>query len=150
MTEYKRKHNTTCSICDTPIYRRPAEIKQSREGLFCSQACYGISCRKEKPCIICGTLILAGANKKTCGRACANKHRIGIQYKINRPKDNAVGQKSLKLQLLKYRGKKCERCDYKKYQILQIHHKNKNRKDNGLKNLELLCPNCHMEIHYLK
>jgi hypothetical protein len=112
--------------------------------------CYGIFCRKENPCLICNKPILSGLNKKTCSRACANIHRTGIQYKINRPKDKVKSQKALKLRLLGERGSKCERCDYKKYEILQIHHKDRNRNNNDLNNLALICPNCHYEEHFLE
>jgi len=150
MPEYRRNPNTRCVVCNKPVYKRPVEIKRNRGRVFCNQTCYGLSCRKEKPCVICGTLILASANKKTCSRKCANKHRKGIKYKINRPRDKVKHYKSLKLRLLKKRGKKCERCGFSKYEILQVHHRNQNRKDNTLDNLELICPNCHAEEHYLK
>ncbi len=147
--KYKRKPNTTCRICDRAIYRRPLQIQKSNGGVFCSMACYGRSCRKEIPCAVCGIPILAGLNKKTCSRACANKHRAGIQYKINRPKDKVKAQKALKMRLLVIHGKKCQRCSYSKFEILQVHHKDRNRKNNLLNNLELICPNCHYEEHYL-
>ena len=51
---------------------------------------------------------------------------------------------------MKQRGEKCERCGYAVYQILQVHHIDRNRNDNSLDNLELLCPNCHAKEHYLK
>ncbi len=44
----------------------------------------------------------------------------------------------------------CERCGYKKFEILQIHHRDRDREHNALKNLELICPNCHYEEHYLQ
>ena len=113
-------------------------------------ACYGISCRKEKPCIICGKPILSGANKKTCSRSCANKHRAGIKYKLNRPRDKVKSYQALKIRLLKVKGGNCERCGYNKYEILQVHHKDRNRFNNELDNLELICPNCHFEEHYLE
>lgn len=113
--------------------------------------CYGISCRKEVPCVVCGRPILAGLNKKTCSRACANKHRAGIKYKIGRPlKDKVVTQRALKLRLLKTRGMCCERCGYEKYEILQVHHKDGNSRNNHMNNLELICPNCHYEEHLLE
>jgi len=95
-------------------------------------------------------LILASFNKKTCSRYCANKHRKGIKYKSNSPKDKVKTQRLLKIRLLRRKGNKCERCGFGKYQILQIHHKDKNRDNNNLDNLELLCPNCHCEEHYLE
>ena len=150
MTEYKRNPNTSCIVCYKPIYKRKVEIERNKGRVFCSMACYGLACRKERPCVICGKPILASANKKTCSRACANKHRIGIKYKLNRPKDKVKSYQGLKIRLLKQRGKKCERCGYSKYEILQVHHKDKNRSNNELNNLELICPNCHFEEHYLE
>ena len=148
--KYQRNPNTKCVVCAKGIYRRPIELKRSKGSAFCSMICYGISCRKEVPCIICEKPILSSLHKKTCSRACANKNRKGIKYKIGRPKDKVKSQQALKLRLLKERGKMCERCHYNKFEILQIHHKNRNRKDNELKNLELICPNCHAEEHYFK
>jgi predicted HNH restriction endonuclease len=46
--------------------------------------------------------------------------------------------------------KSCEKCNYSKIEILQVHHKDKNRQNNSLENLKLLCPNCHAERHYLE
>ena len=125
-------------------------MERNGERVFCSMACYGKSCRKESPCVVCGKPILAGTNKKTCSRACSNKNRVGIKYGIGRPKDIVKSQKALKIRLLKQRGKKCEKCDYNKHEILNVHHKNRNRDDNRLENLELICPNCHAEEHYLR
>lgn len=55
----------------------------------------------------------------------------------------------LKLRLLKegLKQKVCENCRKKKWlgkeMPLELHHKDGNRKNNLLSNLELLCPNCH-------
>jgi 5-methylcytosine-specific restriction endonuclease McrA len=69
---------------------------------------------------------------------------------MNRPHDKVVSQRLLKLRLLELRGQQCERCRYSKYEILQVHHKDRNRQNNELSNLELICPNCHYEEHYLE
>lgn len=147
---YKRNPNTVCVVCKKSIYKRPVEVARNKGRVFCGMSCYGISCRKESPCLICGKLILASFNKKTCSRACANMYRTGIQYKINRPKDKVVSERALKMRLLQQRGTVCEKCDYNKYEILHVHHKDRNRKNNELSNLELICPNCHFEEHYLE
>lgn len=147
---YKRNPNTVCFVCKNPIYRRPGQIKKNEGRVFCSAICYGKFCKREIPCLVCGKLILSGLNKKTCSRICSNKHRTGIKYRIGRPNDKAKTFRVLKLKLIKERGGKCERCTYNKCEVLQIHHKNRNRMDNGLKNLEIVCPNCHYEEHLLE
>lgn len=150
MGEYKRNPNAECLICSTRIYRRPIELQKSQGRAFCSQVCYGLASRKEKPCVICGKKILASAHKKTCSRACANTHRAGIRYKLGSPHDKVKDQRMLKLRLLKQRGENCERCRYNKHEILHVHHRDRNRNNNELSNLELICPNCHYEEHYLE
>lgn len=148
--QYKRNPNIRCTVCGRSIYRRPIQLKQTKGKAYCGQACYGISCRNEKPCVVCGVMMLSSLHKKTCSRVCANKHRIGIKYKINRPNDKSEYFRVLKLRLVEKRGSKCERCDYCKIEVLQIHHKDRNRRNNKLENLELVCPNCHFEEHHLK
>ena len=143
--------NVRCLICGKPVYRRPAELRLSKGRAFCSLICYGIAGRKEKPCISCGTMVRSGLNKKTCSRACANRHRAGIRYKLGRPKlDKVQNQRSIKIRLLLLRGEECERCGYNKREILHVHHKDRDRKNNDFSNLELVCPNCHYEEHYLE
>ena len=148
--KYQRKPNTFCLICHTPIYRRPGNLEQSTGKAYCSALCYGKSNRKEKPCLVCGAPILASANKKTCSRACANINRAGIRYTGRRLKDNVVSILRLKVRLFSSRGKKCERCGFAIFQVLQVHHQDRNPENNILSNLEILCPNCHAKEHYLK
>lgn len=148
--QYQRHPNIECIVCKTPIYKRPIEIQKNNGRVFCSQACYGISCRKESPCPICGKLILAGLNKKTCSKGCANRQRTGIKYKLNRPMSKVASERALKIRLLGLRGKSCEKCGYGEFRILQVHHKDRNKGNNDMDNLELICPNCHSKEHYLE
>ena len=43
----------------------------------------------------------------------------------------------------------CERCgiDFEFYKP-EAHHRDRNRENNKMENLLLLCPNCHSEFHY--
>jgi predicted nucleic acid-binding Zn ribbon protein len=148
---YYRKPNAVCAVCYKPIYKRPYELERNQKRVYCSLACYGYSCRKEHLCPVCNKPILAHDDKKTCSRKCANINRSGIKYKLGKPrKDKVSTYKILKLRLFKSRGKICQRCGYNKFEILQIHHKDMNRSHNDLDNLELICPNCHYEEHYLE
>ena len=147
---YSRKPNTACGVCAREIYRRPCEMEKSDDRVFCSSSCYGLANRKEKPCVVCGTLMMSSLNKKTCSRACSNKNRAGIKYGQQRPKDKVVSERAIKIRLLKDRGTRCERCGYARTEILHVHHKDRNHVNNLSENLELICPNCHCEEHYLK
>ena len=149
-----RKPNTKCRICGKGIYKRPSELEASKnKSLYCSPKCYQVSCRKWKTCPICGGEFLSGKNSRTCSRACANRNRRGINYNRNPKggprKDKVKAYRSLRDRLIKKFGPKCYKCKYDNLNILQIHHI-KTKKEGGgedLSNLQLLCPNCHMEIH---
>jgi len=145
---YVRKPNTVCHLCKQAIYRRPVELAAGR--VFCSQICFGRSNRRESPCVICDKPILASQNKKTCSRACSNTNRSGIKYKIGSPKDKVKNKQAIKLRIIALRGPVCERCGYSKIEILHVHHRDRNHKNNEFSNLELICPNCHYEEHYLE
>ncbi len=148
--QHKRNPNTKCTVCGNPTYKRPGTLQINKGRAFCSQACYGVSCRKEVPCVMCGTLILGGAHKKTCSRSCSNRNREGIKYKVGSPRDKVKSLRAIKMRLLGLRGKNCARCTYNKSEILQVHHKDRNTSNNALENLELICPNCHYEEHFLE
>ena len=95
-------------------------------------------------------MLLASKNAITCSRACSNTYRTGIMYKIGRPRDKAVKERSMKIRLLELRGPRCERCGYAQVEMLHVHHRDRDRSNNDASNLELICPNCHYEEHYLE
>ena len=145
---YTRKPNTNCKICYKLIYRRPSQIQLNNGNVFCSNSCYGKSCRDERPCVICGKMVLSSLHRKTCSRTCSNKNRAGIRYGIKRPNDKVKAQDIIKKRLIELRGMRCEQCGYNKYEILHIHHIDRDRSNNKFNNLELICPNCHYEKHF--
>ena len=60
----------------------------------------------------------------------------------------------LKKHLLKEKGHKCEICLLTEWQktpiVLEIHHKDENKHNNNIENLQILCCNCHALTHNWK
>lgn len=45
---------------------------------------------------------------------------------------------------------KCARCGFDEpREILAVHHRDHNRRNNAPENLEILCPNCHAIEHFI-
>jgi hypothetical protein len=119
----------------------------------CSFTCAGLFSRKpplEKICPECNQLFIAykHKNKICCSYRCAGKYR----FKINNPNKIAFskeGYRTFKQKLIDtYSG--CMLCQYNEHpEILELHHINRNRKDNRPENLILLCPNCHSWDHFI-
>lgn len=99
-----------------------------------------------KNCPICNkqfTTINDSKEKTTCSKSCANTY---FRSGKNHPnwKDEGTNYRS-KVELVE-----CIRCGFNAYtKILQVHHIDRNRNNNSLSNLEVLCPNCHC-IEHLK
>ncbi len=72
-----------------------------------------------------------------------------MKYKVERPYDQLETQKAIRARIIKVRGNMCELCGYNRVDILHIHHINRDRTNNDPNNLKLLCPNCHLEQHYI-
>jgi 5-methylcytosine-specific restriction endonuclease McrA len=49
-----------------------------------------------------------------------------------------------------FHGKACIRCGFNNPLALEIHHIDRNRHNNDLENLEVLCSNCHSIEHRKK
>ena len=99
-----------------------------------------------KVCPVCSeefSTLNNSKEKTTCSFSCANTHfRSGEDHPNYRETST------------KYRNKvdisECNRCGYNSFtEILQVHHIDRNRRNNELLNLEVLCPNCH-SIEHLK
>lgn len=101
--------------------------------------------------------------QKFCSLKCKNTHNNKIYQTYSNQKDKGIIRK---LELIAMKGNKCEMCGYNKnYTALCFHHLNpdtklfkldarncSNKKFETLlieaNKCQLLCHNCHMEIHY--
>lgn len=119
----EKDHNCICAKCEKTFYKNKSSKKISKSGLyFCSRKC------KDEAQRIGGIKeIQPGHYGKGNNAGYYRKvtERAGLMHE-------------------------CQKCGYNKIpSILQVHHKDRNRENNDISNLEVLCPNCHLEDHYL-
>lgn len=75
----------------------------------------------------------------TCSHSCSNTF-----FKT----DYTAKFTNYRKRALDYYGCKCQNCGERRLYVLQVHHKDRNRHNNKLDNLSVLCANCHLELHY--
>jgi endogenous inhibitor of DNA gyrase (YacG/DUF329 family) len=79
-------------------------------------------------------------NRKFCSKECVGKQKQSVWS----PAFSTVRKVMLKRNMIN----ECARCQYdSEPRILGVHHKDRNRLNNALENLEVLCPNCHSIEH---
>lgn len=146
-----------CRICGKTFYIKPAHLKLGW-GKFCSIECRGKAQLKGKwvKCDNCGKKIWRtpkdfkrSKNKKFfCNVAChcswENKHvRCGAESP-NWKSGTSVYRDLLRRYNIPYI---CSRCGFSDKRALVVHHKDSDRKNNKIGNLERICCNCHTIIH---
>lgn len=116
-----KEHNCICEMCGTSFYRNRSRLLSSKSGLtFCSRKC------KDE------------AQKLKHNNFSIQPAHYGQGNGIHSYRKWALDELPLK----------CNRCGYDTFtEILQVHHKDKNRTNSSLSNLEVLCPNCHAIEH---
>jgi chromosome segregation protein len=77
-----------------------------------------------------------------------NEEHLQESEILEKIRDTTTSQ-NLEITELRTKQQKCERCKYSKIpEVLHVHHKDRNRNNNIIENLEVLCPTCHEEEHY--
>lgn len=92
-------------------------------------------------------LDLSKSGKYFCSRECkdsAQKYMVEIQ-----PNHYGIlsGQSSYREKAFRHYMPVCNRCSYSNILALEVHHKDRNRENNDILNLEILCANCHTIEH---
>jgi len=134
---------STCNECNTQFEHLASRANIAK---YCSPICYHKAMSrkgtKEYSCFHCQVKFLSSPskNRKYCSKTCVNK-----SAKENfKPKYSTVRKAMLSRNMLK----KCANCGFDTYpKILGVHHKDRNRDNNSLENLIVLCPNCHSIEH---
>lgn len=132
-----------CSVCNTKFTHLASRANKAK---YCSTKCYnksqinkGLTTYECQHCHI-KFQDSKSTKRKYCSKQCTNKAS----------KETFIAKFSTVRKMMLARGmiNQCARCSFNKYPlILGVHHKDRNRKNNDLSNLEVLCPNCHSIEH---
>lgn len=159
----KKYRKDTAKYCSRSCGGFFARENGSRNCLICKKSFHFISCRAnvakycsnncryiahtgkgltEYTCHHCNLKFKdsKSCKRKYCSRACVNKSN----KKIWNPAFSTIRKAMLSCGMIK----SCNRCGFNEnINILGVHHIDRDRKNNKLDNLEVLCPNCHSIEH---
>lgn len=143
-----------CGKVHTKELRQVKENEKLGHKNFCSKECLA-NFRKtsvQTYCTCCGKEIevrLAEYKRSKsgfhyCSRSCATKINNTLKIGTNHPnfKD---GSGTYREQALRHYGSFCSVCGYNIEPALEVHHRDSNRRNNKLENLDVLCATHHKE-----
>lgn len=134
-------HIKSCEVCGQGFKTSPSQSNQ----YTCSYRCNGIRKRKwpqKRKCEFCDNFYLANRkSSRFCNKSC------GTKSQNRKPSVRAT----LITVMPRSEMKECDICKYNKHpEILVRHHINRDRTNNLIENIQVLCPNCHDEVHFLE
>jgi len=150
---------TKCDTCGKKFLRKRSHIAYFKHH-YCSDICYRKSLLKGSvvKCSTCGRetykqlrdLSRSKSKKWFCGKKCTmewqNTTFIGSRHPNWRGGGNSESYRNvLKRSNVRQR---CILCHFDDMRILVAHHIDWNRKNNKLRNLTWICPNCHFLVHH--
>ena len=160
--------NKDCLCCGKNFEARLSEIKRG-SGKFCDLKCvaeyrFRINPKpKAKPnciCIYCKKEFYKCESKKKKSRSglhfCCRKHkdlgqRLESGLKAIHPPHYGDGKWTYRRKAFEEYEHKCNKCGWGDHiPVLEVHHKDRNRKNDNIDNLEILCPTCHLTHHFLE
>lgn len=153
----EKKVTLVCENCGCSFSRSKYEAERRRKAgkrVFCSQNCASKirakECLVDVKCKECGTFFsrkksLVGENV-FCSRSCSNTHS---NKKMVGPgsRNYKHGKSMYRYNALKNKMPICEVCGFDKEYAIEVHHIDKNRENNSIENLMIVCANCHTGIH---
>jgi hypothetical protein len=137
--------DANCIICKKPFTHISSRCNKAK---YCSRICYHkgqhLNGTVKFNCVHCGKEFNGSPShigkRKYCSKKCTGKS----YHETFKPNFTTVRKAMITRGLIK----KCNRCGYgEEPLILGVHHKDRNRKNNTMENLEVLCPNCHSLEH---
>lgn len=138
------KITANCACCGNKFTHISSRCNKAK---YCSRKCFYRSQigrgETKYTCAHCDIEFYDSAShkRKFCSRKC-----VGKSVRANwHPSFMTVRKKMKKENMIQF----CEICGYKEFpDILGVHHKDRNRKNNNQNNLLVVCPLCHSLIHH--
>lgn len=140
-----------CDVCTSIFVRQKRQLKQH----VCSRMCGSIlkGSAVELDCAHCGSTFVRALSKLNnsksgkyfCCRECkdiAQSYMIEIQ-----PEHYGTGESSYREKAFRAYRPICCRCGFANIAALEVHHIDRDRSNNNISNLEILCANCHKVEH---
>jgi hypothetical protein len=147
----------SCDYCGKEYRKQKRLAEGATQEHYCSKTCFtnDTSDRVELECSHCGILFKRPRSKLLSSKSgkyfCCREHKdIGQTYiKEIQPGHYGIGNgiASYREKALRHYGNACTKCGYSNLLALEVHHKDKNRDNNDISNLEVLCCNCHAIEH---
>lgn len=154
-----------CNECQALFNAKSSEIQRGN-AKYCSRVCGYIGSRRTRlaqikkipnvECAFCHQLFYKAPSKcrsKSGLFFCCRAHkdlaqRLEAGLKEIQPPHYGTSLRSYREKALLAYGAACSRCRFNQHShILDVHHRDHNRENNALENLEVLCPNCHALEH---
>ena len=125
---------------------------RARKQKFCSRACSGmLKIETLLICKHCGKGFRQTSHKREqsfCSKLCWGRHMGDERIRASIKSGVFSNYRDAKEYLLAV-SPCCHCCGWNTcIEILELHHKDRNRSNNHLENLELICPNCHTMEHF--
>jgi hypothetical protein len=145
-----------CEYCGGLFLREESRItrdnKRGTPHIVCSKSCSHAIQRKRiaVQCTNCKDLILRKpstlkSSKVFCSMSCRSTwydtKRCGEQHP-----NYTTGKSSYRRKAMTHYGPACTVCGYSVECVLQVHHRDGNRLNNAIDNLDVLCPTHHIEF----
>ncbi len=142
--EIAKMYNTTHTRISRCLKENGVKLRTKKEAL---QKYVRIN-----TCVVCGTKFrpraewtaTTNSNRKTCGPECYGK-LISSIVSVTSFK-HGQSQVYYTPRALEFKKLECDWCSTK--DLLEIHHKDKNKANNTKENIMTLCKSCHAKLHY--
>lgn len=164
-----------CLVCGALFSARAADVRRGH-AKYCSRGCAGEATRRRllsqsavdgtyATCAQCGSSFRRAPSKIArvkhrvcfCSRACKDAAQ-SLAGRVPSIRPPHYGTATLSDRPDHYRRvafahypRQCARCGWDAHPaVLVVHHRNRDRSDSRVENLEVLCPTCHEVEHFAR